>query len=146
MTDGYQMRYYSIMRPVSIGTCPAEGMVSYHNFDNRTYVEAIDREAWGYIEYSRELTEQEYMSYELFPENIKRWYCVFVTRWIKSGNMKGNVNARVLKERYAINKPEDFTYEPESKTRICTAKWYGNIDEANKAVADALAGNKEGNV
>lgn len=43
--------YYSLHRPVSIGTFPRDGMVSFENYDNRTYVESIGREAWAELHY-----------------------------------------------------------------------------------------------
>lgn len=58
-------RYYSTMRPVGPGTFPKEGALEIHNYDSRTYVEEISREAWGYIEYNRELNEKEQEDYEL---------------------------------------------------------------------------------
>lgn len=58
-------RYYSIHRPVGPGTFPKAGAQEIHNYDDRTYVAEIGREAWGYIEYDRELTEKEMEGYEL---------------------------------------------------------------------------------
>lgn len=58
-------RYYSIMRPVGPGTFPKEGVVMIQNYDSRKYVEEIGREAWGCIDYARELDEKEAASYEL---------------------------------------------------------------------------------
>ena len=44
-------RYFSTMRPVSIGTYPNNGnVVEIHNFDSREMVKSIGREAWGYLE------------------------------------------------------------------------------------------------
>lgn len=74
---------------------------------------------------------------EPIPENFKPWYCVFTTHW-RADYCKGEVNSAIMECRYAEKKPEDFTYEPNA-TRICFGKWYGNIDEANAAVAAALA-------
>lgn len=59
------MRYYSTQRPVGPGSFPKKGVVEIFNFENRIYVPEIGRKAWGYIEYNRELTEQEAASYEL---------------------------------------------------------------------------------
>lgn len=61
-------RYYSIYRPVDIGTYPKGGVVNIVNFDSRSHVESINRSAWGYIEYDRELTQDEISSFELVPE------------------------------------------------------------------------------
>lgn len=60
--------YYSLRRPVSIGTYPRDGMLSFENYDTRTYVPEIGQEAWGKILYSRELTEQEIRDYEFASE------------------------------------------------------------------------------
>lgn len=60
-------RYYSIMRPVSIGTYPKNGAEEIVNFDHRQFCPEINHEAWGYIEYSRELSEEEVADYELMP-------------------------------------------------------------------------------
>lgn len=57
--------YYSLHRPVSIGTFPREGMVSFENFDSQMYVDDIKREAWAKLTYNRELTPQELNDYEL---------------------------------------------------------------------------------
>ncbi len=61
-------KYYSTQRPVSIGTFPKEGAVEIVNFDRRTFVEDIGREAWGLILYNRELDKNECDDWELVPE------------------------------------------------------------------------------
>ena len=58
-------RYYSIHRPVGPGTFPKAGAQEIQNYDDRTYVAEIGREAWGHIGYDRELTEKEMADYEL---------------------------------------------------------------------------------
>ena len=65
------MKYYSILRPVSIGTYPKSGLVFFLNYDRRTFVPEIGREAWGELTYERELTQEEMKSYDLVacPEN-----------------------------------------------------------------------------
>ena len=51
------MRYYSIMRPVMPGSYPKKAAAQeIENFDEKTFCEEIGREAWGYIDYSEELT------------------------------------------------------------------------------------------
>lgn len=64
-------RYYSVSRPVSIGTYPKpEGneVLEICNFDERRAVPAIGREAWGWVEYSSPLDESLASSYELVSE------------------------------------------------------------------------------
>lgn len=58
-------KYYSIMRPFGIGTCPKRGLIDVENFDRREFVKEIGRKAWGYALYNRELTEEEVRDYEL---------------------------------------------------------------------------------
>ena len=65
-------RYYSIFRPVSIGTAPKEGQISFHNFDQREYVESIGREAWGYVEYDAPLTKKQPFQYDLVLEGTEK--------------------------------------------------------------------------
>ena len=57
--------YYMIHRPAGPGAQPKEGLVEIENFDKRTFMEAIDREAWATIKYNRKLTEKEIRDYEL---------------------------------------------------------------------------------
>ncbi len=61
-------RYYSMMRPVMPGTYPkpdGNPAMLIHNFNRREYVSEIGREAWGYIEYDKPLTEKQISDYEL---------------------------------------------------------------------------------
>lgn len=61
-------RYYSILRPVGIGTFPKPAgnkVENIENFDDRQYVPEISHEAWGYIEYEKPLTEAEARQYDL---------------------------------------------------------------------------------
>ena len=61
--------YYSLRRPVSIGTFPRDGIISFENFDSRTYIDEIKHEAWAKLIYSRELTSQELSNYEFYDAN-----------------------------------------------------------------------------
>ena len=56
--------YYMILRPVGIG-CQPKGFISYRNYDRRTYVPAIDHEAWGEITYDRKLSPEEIKVYDM---------------------------------------------------------------------------------
>jgi hypothetical protein len=61
-------RYYSTQRPVGPGTYPKpedNRVVNIENFDQRTFCEAIGREAWGYIEYHAPLKPVDIDRYEL---------------------------------------------------------------------------------
>lgn len=56
-------KYYSIMRPVSIGTHPQNGMMDFINYDIRTEVNG--RIVWAEIYYNRELTQKEMEEFEM---------------------------------------------------------------------------------
>ena len=61
-------RYYSTLRPIGPGAFPTgvkiENLV---NFDRRTYVDEIGREAWGYVDIKTTLSRKTQMSYDLVP-------------------------------------------------------------------------------
>lgn len=58
-------KYYSLQRPVSIGTYPKQGMIEFKNYDERMYVPEICRKAWGELWYERRLENDEAWSYDL---------------------------------------------------------------------------------
>lgn len=65
-------RYYSPLRPLSLGTFPkpqGNEILHIENFEERQNVQEIARQAWGYIEYKEALTEIEAAAYELIPSN-----------------------------------------------------------------------------
>lgn len=62
-------RYYSKMRPVAPGTFPNQGAVEIQNYNERTYIPECACDAWGYIDYDRELTDAEISAYELVKAN-----------------------------------------------------------------------------
>lgn len=62
------MRYYSTQRPAMPGTFPkpqGNKVLEIVNFDERTFCMEISREAWGYLEYEKPLTDKEAKAYEL---------------------------------------------------------------------------------
>lgn len=61
-------KYYSLLRPIGIGTYPKEGMLRFKNYDSRKHIQGIDHEAWGEIWYNRELSEKEIHNYDLKKE------------------------------------------------------------------------------
>lgn len=59
-------RYYSISRPISLGTFPiGKKVLKIHNFDCRTPILSINRMVWGYIEFADPLTEKEAVDHDL---------------------------------------------------------------------------------
>lgn len=63
-------KYYSTQRPVDIGTFPKpphNAPDEIMNYDQRVPVENGTFMAWGYLTYTRPLTEQDTYNYELRP-------------------------------------------------------------------------------
>lgn len=61
-------RYYSILRPIVPGSFPepdGNSILEIENFDKRVYIMEVQREAWGYIEYEKELPVEVADEYEL---------------------------------------------------------------------------------
>ena len=82
-----KFKYYSVSRPVGIGTYPVDGMLTFVNYNERTFVDTLGREAWGEIFYNRELSEKELSNYELMPVpedktiEIDGYKCRIVDEW-----------------------------------------------------------------
>ena len=57
-------KYFSVARPIDIGTCPTSGIMDSINYGERTEVKN-GLMAWGEIYYNRPLTAQEMREYEL---------------------------------------------------------------------------------
>lgn len=64
-------KYYSLHRPIDLGTYPKENMIDFLNYNTRTFVENIGQLAWAEIFYSQPLTEKQINDYEFYkePEN-----------------------------------------------------------------------------
>lgn len=83
------MRYYSTLRPISIGCFPhGHEVTEICNFQKREFVEKIGRDAWGFIEFADNLTEKEADQYDLIPEELKTYYGVIATIY-DDGRKKG---------------------------------------------------------
>lgn len=62
------MRYYSTQRPIAPGSFPEpEGNTVERivNFPAKTYVDEIWKQAWGYIDYEKSISEKDASDYEL---------------------------------------------------------------------------------
>lgn len=63
------VRYWSILRPISLGTYPETNKVmTIDNYDERIYVKEIGREAWGHIDYTEPLADDMAKAYNLVRE------------------------------------------------------------------------------
>lgn len=121
------MRYYSTQRPVTPGSYPKEGVVEIKNFEEKTLCKEIGREAWGYIEYDRELTEAEARDYELTPEGIEYWG-VTVASKKQGGGLKTRIENKPVR---ATEQPQDERWE--DKAREYKRHWFSTLEEAQRA-------------
>ena len=63
-------RYYSPMRPIGPGTFPKKPeLVTICNFDYREWIKSIGKYAWGFLEYTKPLSNKETKDYELILDN-----------------------------------------------------------------------------
>lgn len=56
-------KYYSLLRPVGIGTHPKNGMIDFINFDSRKDMDGI--RVWAILYYERELADKELEDFEM---------------------------------------------------------------------------------
>lgn len=68
-------KYYSLLRPVSVGTVPNCAISEMVNFDQRKYVDEIQREAWGYFLTPDEIAYEEVCEYDLVSADslVSKW-------------------------------------------------------------------------
>lgn len=71
-------KYYSLLRPVSVGTVPNCTISEMVNFDQRKYVDEIQREAWGYFVTPDEISYEEAYEYDLVSADslVSKWQSV----------------------------------------------------------------------
>lgn len=71
-------KYYSLLRPVSVGTIPNCTISEMVNFDQRKYVNEIQREAWGYFVTPDEITKEKVCEYDLVSADslVSKWQSV----------------------------------------------------------------------
>ena len=96
------MKYYSTQRPLMPGCCPRAGVQEVVNFDDKKFCEEIGCEAWGFVEYNRELTQNEVDDYELTPAGIHTYWCVTT-----AFNDNGTVVSCITDVIHTAVKPED---------------------------------------
>jgi len=99
------VRYYSTQRPVAPGTFPKPAgnkVLEIRNYDDKTYCEELGREAWGYVEYERPLSEEELQGLELTPD-WPLWFPVTVSSRKHGGGLRVTSGRPVR----AAQRPED---------------------------------------
>lgn len=123
-------RYYSKLRPVSIGTYPVGMAVETHNYDHRQYVEDAGCEVYGYIDYNRKLSEDEINHYDLIPGGLTT-YWVVITSVYDTGRVTCNIVAR---ERHA-RKPDH--YHTSTQRKDIYIDYFESQEEAEQFVSES---------
>ena len=124
------VKYYSTQRPIMPGCCPRDGVLDVCNFDKRQFCEEIGRDAWGYVEFNRELTPEELSDYELVSADSKQYYGVVSTFYDD-----GRVVSKLVDIVRAASKPED-SYR-ECRNKDIYVNWFETEEEAMRHVNDA---------
>ena len=127
------MRYYSTLRPISIGCFPhGHEVTEICNFQKREFVEKIGREAWGYIDFADNLTEKEADQYDLIPEELKTYYSVIATIYDD-----GRKKARHYTTECSVAKPEDT--EKPGKGKYIYLCWFDSKEEADDFIKENMS-------
>ena len=123
------MRYYSTQRPIVPGSVPGEGLTEIHNFDDKTFCPAIEREAWGWAEYDHALTAAEVERYELVQDGMRIWWSV-----ISSEKEDGKRRARLGPVTEAVERPASHSTRKGDKVTIL--QWASSREAAERLVDD----------
>lgn len=124
-------RYYSTQRPLTPGSCPRAGVQEVVNYDEKKFCEEIGMDAWGFVEYTRELTKQEADDYELTPAGLKKFWCVTT-----AFHNDGKVVSAITDVCEAAVKPENVCKE--TKTKDIYLDLFDTEEEAKERVEEAL--------
>lgn len=124
-------RYYSTQRPLTPGSCQRAGVQEVVNYDEKKFCEEIGMDAWGFVEYTRELTKQEADDYELTPAGLKKFWCVTT-----AFHDNGKVVSAITDVCEAAVKPENVCKE--TKTKDIYLDWFDTEEEAKEKVKEAL--------
>ena len=125
------MRYYSTQRPIQPGGYPKkDAVVNIQNFDTKLFCKPIGMDAWGYIDYSTELSEQEADDYELVPEGLKTFWSV-TSMFYDDGRVVSNITSTIQ----AAKQPENVSKS--LKNKDVYIDWFDNKDDARQHVKDA---------
>lgn len=104
------MRVWSTLRPISIGTYPREyGVVNICNYDKREWVPEIHNYAWGYIDYEQDLPKREQDHYDLRPERHANEKLEKAARAMARALEKGDMRRiqKVLEKSYEMGLIDD---------------------------------------
>ena len=118
------MKYYSIRRPILPGGYPEKELVEkIVNFDTRIYCHEIEGLAWGYVEYKKELTQDQADAYELVLEGKRKYWCVTTVY-----DAHGRITAKIIKETEAFRRPLNLFKR--IKKKKLRREWFDSLEEA----------------
>lgn len=124
-------RYYSTRRPILPGGFPQKDKAKWiQNFGYKTFCEEIGDEAWGLIEYSEPLTQEQADAYELTLGGMKTYWCVTTSVY-----NDGRVIAAITNSIQAVKAPKN-----ESKSlrrKDIYHYWFDSKEKAEQFVEDA---------
>lgn len=127
-------RYYSVNGPVDPEKIP-EKAVEITNFKWKRFFDRINDEAWGYVDYTDPLTEEQCQAYELIPEGMKSYWCVKVEESIvcetgkplKTGGKE--ISASILGKGFFLKCP-DPEFEQCDNKKLISRNWFPSYIEA----------------
>ena len=122
------MRYYATKRPIVPGSVPGDGLTEIHNFDDKTYCPAIEREAWGWAEYAHALTAADVERYELVQDGMRIWWSVI------SSDRGGKRTAHLGPVTEAIERP--CSHSTRKGDIVSTLQWASSREAAERLVDD----------
>lgn len=122
------MRYYSTQRPIVPGSVPGDGLTGIHNFDDKTYCPAIEREAWGFAEYDHALTAADVERYELVQDGMRIWWSVI------SADKGGKRTAHLGPITEALERPVSHSTRKDDNVTIL--QWVSSREAAERLVDD----------
>ena len=121
------MRYYSTQRPVTPGSYPSSYEVSeICNFDQKTFCEEIGREAWGYIDFTEELPDDEAERWGVTRAGLKTFWCV-----TSSFDDRGRVVSHITRSVEAEN-----SFKSTARKDIYN-DWFDSLEAAEAHVEEA---------
>jgi hypothetical protein len=124
-------RYYSKLRPVSYNTYPKnDNYIGFKNFDDRTFCDDVKDWAWGYVEYSKRLSDRDIFVYDLIDAS-KRWFYGVIAITNKE-TLK--TIAKKYKNEFCSSMPEQLQSDSKHYERI--VYWFETEEEANQMIAE----------
>lgn len=124
-------RYYSILRPVYPNDLPKkEEVTAIRNFNEETFCQEIEQDAWGYVDYAVPLSTEECLKHDLVSAVLMTYWCV-ETKFYDDGH----VDSKIACFRNAFKIPENGYKETEDYDLYWD--WFESITEAREHVKNA---------